>query len=404
MERNIFELKTRQEKDIALSLQTKVEKGLKEDNTEIKCYLTYINPVKDLVEGKALVLDLGGTNFRAAVVEFKDGVAEIHPENGLKKNLVEYMKTEGAKRETLFEKMADLIVDGLNLEGVSAIGYCFSYPAESQTNGDAILTEWTKEVVVEGMIGELVGQPLLEYLNKKLGRNQFTSIKVINDTVASLFAGLTNPGYDDYIGLIVGTGTNMASFFKANKIEKLPSGYSKEGSLAVNLESGNFQPPHLTTIDEIVDASSDTKGKQRFEKAVSGMYLGKILKYTFPYDEFEDEFDAEKLTRIINYPDIHKKRYVKVARWIYKRSAQMVAASLAGLVSTMVAQDTSIKNILLTAEGSLFWSKDNKEIDYELLVDKELEKLLEEMNLDVKVRIKKIDNANLIGSAIAALS
>jgi len=36
------------------------------------------------------------------------------------------------------------------------------------------------------------------------------------------------------------------------------------------------------------------------------MYLGDILKATFPLDEFENKFDAQKLTAIMNYPDIHK--------------------------------------------------------------------------------------------------
>ena len=57
------------------------------------------------------------------------------------------------------------------------------------------------------MIGKYIGNPLLNYLNEK-NKIKFTDIKVLNDTVASLFAGLTDNSYDAYIGLIVGTGTN----------------------------------------------------------------------------------------------------------------------------------------------------------------------------------------------------
>ena len=135
------------------------------------------------------------------------------------------------------------------------------------------------------------------------------------------------------------------------------------------------------------------------------MYLGEILKSVFPCDEFEERFDAQKLTNIMNYPDIHKKRYVDVSRWIYKRSAQLVAASLAGLVMVLVSHDKSIKKIHLVAEGSLFWSEDRKGKNYKDLVSEELRKLLIEFNLsDVHVHISKMKNANLIGSAIAALS
>jgi len=74
------------------------------------------------------------------------------------------------------------------------------------------------------MIGENVGKPLLDYLrNNNIG--QFSGIKIINDTVASLFAGLSRSGYDAQIGLIVGTGTNMATFVETNKVKKLDKNF-----------------------------------------------------------------------------------------------------------------------------------------------------------------------------------
>jgi|GEM_PF-6831653 len=63
MKKNIFKLKTKQLKEIAQSLQTKVENGLGKDNTEIQCIPTYINPKTSGIEVSALVLDLGGTNI-----------------------------------------------------------------------------------------------------------------------------------------------------------------------------------------------------------------------------------------------------------------------------------------------------------------------------------------------------
>lgn len=401
MKKNIFNLKKKQLKEIALNLQYKIEKGLQEDNTELKCLPTYISPKTSGVTGKALVLDLGGTNYRTAVVEFSEGQQTIHPKDGWKRDLSE-MKTPGFTQDDLFKKQADPINE-MKLEGTLPIGYCFSYPAESLLDGDAKLLNWTKGVNIPEMLDKPVGKPLIDYLNKE--RNNFTSIKVINDTVASLFAGLSNSNYDAYIGLIVGTGTNMATFMHPDKIKKINPEYKGSGLIPVNLESGNFHPPHLTAIDDKVDACTSTKGAQRFEKAVSGMYLGEILKSVFPCDEVEEKFDAQKLTSIMNYPDVYKKRYVRVARWIYERSAKLVAASIVGLILTLLAQDNSIKNISLTAEGSLFWSEDNKGKDYNKLVLEEVHCLLAEFgHNDIKVDISQMENANLIGSAIAALS
>lgn len=402
MERNIFKLENEQLKEIALSLRQKVEEGLAKENAEIQCLPTFITPQNNNINGKALVLDLGGTNYRVATVNFANDKATIHPENGWKKDL-SVMKTPGFTREELFKELADPIGE-IKRDVEMPIGYCFSYAAESLPDGDAKLLHWTKGVHIKEMLGQPVGKPLLEYLNER-NEPKFTNIKVLNDTVASLFAGLTDSNYDAYIGLIVGTGTNMATFIPADKITKLPASIQADGLIPVNLESGNFHPPFLTTVDEMVDACSDSRGMQRFEKAVSGMYLGEILKSTFPLDEFEEKFDAQKLTTIMNYPDIHKEKYVQVAHWIYNRSAQLVASSLAGLISLLVSYNKDIKKVCLVAEGSMFWSLNRNDKNYNVLVMEELDILLNELGIgDVKVHVNKMNNANLVGTAIAALS
>ncbi len=402
MEKNIFKLDNEQLKGIAHAFREKVEEGLNKNNAEIQCIPTFILPKATDVKGKALVLDLGGTNYRVAIVDFSTEKPIIYPNNGWKKDM-SIMKSPGYTREELFKELADLIVE-IKREEEMPIGYCFSYPTESIPGGDARLLRWTKGVDIREMVGQFVGKPLLDYLNEK-NKIRFTGVKVLNDTIASLFAGLTDKSYDAYIGLIVGTGTNMATFIPSDKITKLDLECHVQGLIPVNLESGNFYPPFLTAVDDTVDATSDSLGKQRFEKAVSGMYLGDILKAAFPLEEFEEKFDARKLTAIMNYPDIHKDIYVQVAHWIYNRSAQLVAASLAGLIALLKSYNRDIHRVCLIAEGSLFWSESRKDKNYNILVMEKLQELLRELELeDVEVHINSMDNANLIGTGIAALS
>jgi len=254
------------------------------------------------------------------------------------------------------------------------------------------------------MIGNPVGKPLLDQLNKT-GKAEFTGIKVINDTVASLFAGLTNPNFDAYIGLIVGTGTNMAAFVNADRISKIDGSLNWQGLTPVNLESGNFNPPHLTKYDELVNEKSDNKGSQRFEKAVSGLYIGQILREVFPEGGFDENTDGKALTDIINDRGEYKKKHVKGARAIYKRSAKLVAASLAGLIDMLITHDKTIKKVRITAEGSLFWSEVKGCKDYNKVVKTTLKDLLSDLgHKKVKVNIAEIESANMIGSGIAALS
>ena len=397
---NIFELTTEQLKEIANSLQAKIEEGLKKDGMEILGIPTYITPKKDIKDGKVLTLDWGGTNFRAAVVEFKDGKPSIIES---KKKPISAKETVGFKKDDLMNEMASLIGELKSLdESVTQIGYCFSYAAASKPNGDAVLLRWTKEIDIPDMINEPVGETLVKCLNNSKNiRTKFTNIKVLNDTVACLFAGLSQTGFDSYIGLIVGTGTNMAGLMPAVNIEKLNS--KENGVIPVNLESGNFSPPHLTVVDGLVDAMSNNKGKQRFEKAISGGYMGEVFKTTFPNRNIKYDFDGADLSNLINNPAGKQEDQVKVANWIEIRSAKLVAASLAGLAQTLVAQSPDIKRICLAADGSVFWSKNNnKQTVYKNLVAEELEKLLPS-GVSITI-IDEMQDANLVGSAIAALS
>ena len=72
------------------------------------CIPTFITPKASGINGKSLVLDLGGTNYRVAIVDFSKMPPTIHPNNGWKKDM-SIMKTPGYTREELFKEMADMI-------------------------------------------------------------------------------------------------------------------------------------------------------------------------------------------------------------------------------------------------------------------------------------------------------
>jgi len=396
---NPFALSTSQLLDIANNQRQKIETGLQQDGTEIKCLPTYIHPKKDGIKGEAVVFDLGGTNFRAAVVSV-DKETTI---KGLAEKNITEMKTDGFTETDLYNSQIQ-VINQLNLPANAPIGYCFSYPAKSMVDGDAELIKWTKGVNIAGMEGNPIGQPMVKYLNEKLNSG-FNKIAVVNDTITSLFAGLMNPGFDAYIGLIVGTGTNMATFFPSEYIPKIAGMKDWSGETPVNLESGNFNPPHLTELDATVDANSDNIGFQRFEKAISGMYLGRVFRAAFPNDQLSIDLDAADLSKMMNNPDSYKPEYSQVAFQIYERSAKLVAASIAGLVLNLNSAYPSVKTVQVLAEGSLFWSKvKTNNATYVDIVNATLKDLLAEAGIDSTVSISRIENANLIGAAMSVLS
>ena len=401
---NIFELNNEQLEKIANRLEDKINEGLTKDGMEILCIPTHISPKQDIGNEKVLALDWGGTNFRAAIVEFKEGIPQILE---TVTRPLSAKETDGFKQHDLFNIMANAIGKLQMLDQtVSHIGYCFSYPAAARLNGDAILLHWAKEIAISDMLGEynkpndpnnIVGESLMKYLNsrKDIIKTEFKNIKVINDTVACLFAGLSNVGYDNYAGLIVGTGTNMATLIRSDKIEKLNN--KQTNLIPVNLESGNFNPPFLTIIDDLTDAITNNKGVHRFEKAISGGYLGEIFKIYFMKEKIKYDFDGEDLSKLIDSQNDTDEK-VLVARQIAKRSAKLVAASIAGLVQVLVKQDENTKTIGLAADGSVFWKTPN----YKNQVEDCLSILLPQ-GVSVKI-FEPMSEPNLIGSAIAALS
>jgi hexokinase len=398
--KNQFDLNDAQLADIANDLSGKIVTGLQKDGSEIKCLPTYIHPKKDGIKGNATVFDLGGTNFRVATIS----VAEKSSITSMAEKDITEMKKKGFTREDLFNSQSD-VLNQLKVPDKTPIGYCFSYPAKSLTDGDAELIKWTKGVGIPRMEGQPIGQPLMKYMNENRNHH-FTAIKVVNDTITSLFAGLLNPGYDAYIGIIVGTGTNMATFFPSAYIPKIRDMKGWSGDTPVNLESGNFYPPHLTAIDDEVDAKSENKGGQRFEKAVSGMYLGRVFAAAFPREKFDENLSAVDLTRMINNPSGQNAEQVEVAFCIYERSAKLVAASIAGLVKNLHAADSSVKRVHVLAEGGLFWSRiKTGRSSYAEMVNEHLASVLKQIGLQaIQVTISHMENANLIGAAMAVLS
>ena len=122
---NQFALSNQQLLEIANDQRQKIETGLKKDGTEIKCLPTYIHPKKDGIVGEATVFDLGGTNFRAAVVS----VGKETKITGLAEKDITEMKTTGFTETDLYNSQAQ-VINQLNIPKDSAIGYCFSYPAK----------------------------------------------------------------------------------------------------------------------------------------------------------------------------------------------------------------------------------------------------------------------------------
>jgi hexokinase len=255
--------------------------------------------------------------------------------------------------DAFFELQAELLAQLIDRPGFP-LGYCFSYPAESDATFDARLLRWTKGIEVPGVVGQPVGARLRAALERR-GLSP-GGVVVLNDTVACLMgAALQSDGpARRAIGLIAGTGTNMAGFFDARWAPKL----AEPGlPMALNLESGNFCPPGeiLTAADDAID-SRERPGAQRFEKAASGHYLPYLLQELLRTEgeavagvAVDPEQGCAPLVALAE-DGRAPKRARELVQALFRRSADLVAVGLAALLDHYPPGQVSI-----VAEGSLFW-------------------------------------------------
>ncbi len=383
--------------DIAIALKEKISEGVQHFGKELRCFPTYI-PIMQVPEnGRALVVEFGGHTVRSALVSLTYGKFLL--EKGPVMNTIPYKPGVPLERDDFLEVFARTIMS-LDPPAHIPVGYCFSYPAAPTLEGDARLIKWTKEFHVQDMVRENMGEALLDHLSHRSSPLRCSKVAVINDTVASLLAGLTVAGADGYIGLIVGNGNNIAAIMEPEEIPKIPEHFQWTDPVPVNLESGNFSPPHLTRWDALLDACSENPGQQQFEKAMSGAYLARLMRTIVP----ESRLDTAATSKAVNYLAYESKEANQhereIARQLLTRSAELVAASLAGVIA-FLNTEFSRNSFCIVVEGGLFW----KALYYEETTRTTLKTILKEMGLErIVCQFVAIPHANFLGSAIAALS
>ncbi|KAM8990772.1 hexokinase-2 isoform 1-T1 [Ara ararauna] len=270
--------------EVKQRMRMEMEKGLgKETHAEaaVKMLPTYVCSTPDGTEkGDFLALDLGGTNFRVLLVRVRNGMrrgVEMH--NKIYSIPVEIMQGTG---EELFDHIVHCISDFLEYMGMKGVslplGFTFSFPCQQTSLDEGILLKWTKGFKATGCEGEDVVNLLKEAIHR---REEFDLdvVAVVNDTVGTMMTC----GYEDpycEVGLIVGTGSNACYMEEMRNVELVEG---EEGRMCINMEWGAFGDNGClddirTEFDLAVDELSLNPGKQRFEKMISGMYLGEIVR------------------------------------------------------------------------------------------------------------------------------
>ncbi|KAH9301108.1 hypothetical protein KI387_012691, partial [Taxus chinensis] len=273
-------------RQVADALVVEMNAGLaSESGSKLKMIISYVDnlPTGD-EEGVFYALDLGGTNFR--VLRVKLGGKERRVVNQEFEEVSIPPKLMSGTTEELFDYIASELASFVAKEGENIsppagqqreLGFTFSFPVKQISIASGTLIKWTKGFSISGTVGKDVSVALNEAMERK-GLNMCVSA-MVNDTVGALAGGRY---WDENVmaAVILGTGTNACYVEHADAIPKWKGPLPKSGNMVINVEWGNFWSSHLpmTEYDAAFDAESLNPGEQIFEKLISGMYLGEIVR------------------------------------------------------------------------------------------------------------------------------
>ncbi|XP_014663810.1 PREDICTED: hexokinase-2-like [Priapulus caudatus] len=276
-------------------MMTAFNRGLgRKDNATaaVKMFPSYVRSIPDGTErGKFLALDLGGTNFRVLLIELEPG-SEVLMKSKIYAIPQRIMVGTG---KGLFDHIAHclaMFIREHKLENETLpLGFTFSFPCRQEGLTAARLVKWTKGFRCSGVEGEDVVRLLREAVARKRASEpavccqqeyDIDVVALVNDTVGTLMA-VAHRNPKCLIGLIIGTGTNACYMEQLDNVELWNEDYNEPKEVIINTEWGAFGDDGdldfmLTSFDHEVDKGTLNRGKQLYEKMISGMYMGEVAR------------------------------------------------------------------------------------------------------------------------------
>ena len=262
-----FEPDTASLVELARRMTARIEDRLAGRPSSLKVLESHAGHPTGAEAGKALVVDWGGTNGRAVLLGLDRGDCEE-----LEQSVHLFGEADRTGPvATVLDNLAACVAEVAPAGESLPLALVYSFPARLEARDRAIALPLTKGWNPIGLEGADVVQLFREALRERgLGRVQVEV--VANDTVAPMLLSTWRRRAADPaaaatdLGLILGTGTNLAVDLGDTGIR--------------NLESGNFDDVGSVAnrFDDALDTETDEPppGAQRFEKLISGAYLGQL--------------------------------------------------------------------------------------------------------------------------------
>uniref|UniRef100_A0A1J3D4G8 Phosphotransferase n=1 Tax=Noccaea caerulescens TaxID=107243 RepID=A0A1J3D4G8_NOCCA len=272
-------------RNVADAISDDMRAGLAvEGGGDLPMILTYVDALPSgKEEGLFYAMDLGGTNFRVRSVQLGGKQERVVAAESEQLTIPKELMI--GTSEELFRFIASNLANFVAKEKPGRfrleagkkreIGFTFSFPVNQTSIDSGTLIKWTKGFKVSGMEGKNVVACLNEAMEAH-GLDMRVSA-LVNDGVGTL-AGARYWDEDVMVGVILGTGTNACYVEQKQKIPKLHS-KSSSGITIINTEWGGFSKILPQTLfDQELDEESINPGEHLYEKMISGMYLGEIVR------------------------------------------------------------------------------------------------------------------------------
>ncbi|XP_058552534.1 hexokinase HKDC1 [Neofelis nebulosa] len=270
--------------DIMARFQAEMQKGLGKDTNptaSVKMLPTFVRAIPDGSEkGEFLSLDLGGSKFRVLKVQVsEEGKRNVQMESQFYPTPNEIIRGNGSE---LFEYVADCLADFMKTKGLKhkklPLGLTFSFPCRQTKLEEGILLSWTKKFKARGV----QDTDVVDCLAKAIKKHKDIDVDIlalVNDTVGTMMTCAYDDPYCE-VGVIIGTGTNACYMEDMSNIDLVEG---DEGRMCINTEWGAFGEDGAledirTEFDQELDLGSLNPGKQLFEKMISGLYLGELVR------------------------------------------------------------------------------------------------------------------------------
>ena len=240
-------------------------------------------------KGRFLVVDLGGSNCRIYLVDLHGDSTfttvqtkhTIPPDVMVNPSYNPLFSFIARNIAAFLEEHCDPARDSFR-DRPYRLGFTFSFTCQQESLARGTLIHWDKGWDIPEAVGRDPCAMLQEAIDN-LGLPVLVSV-LANDSVGALLTrAYTSGRKGSTLGAIIfGTGTNAAYVEKLSNIRTLSAEESVGDTMVINTEWGCFDDAMevlpRTPYDDEVDGNSIDPGSQMFEKRVSGMYLGELLR------------------------------------------------------------------------------------------------------------------------------